>query len=74
MYSSDCYLKVYNTGNLAGKFAIFFESNNAKKVAVNCNAPLIDGIYILAFSQNNLDKGRKFLENNKLHYTEYILG
>jgi len=75
----DAILKIYNRGNLNGKFALFFKSDKAistaKKIGVK---PVTDGedtAYIIAGSNNeeNVKKAESFLNDWQLHYEIIIL-
>lgn len=64
----DCTLKIYNRGKLAGKFAIFFNTDKAKKIAKALN--LKNDILAAETTETRLTNARALLNRNKLYYDE----
>ncbi len=72
----DAILKIYNSGNLKGKYALFFNSLKAIEVYKSLRLEVIDGAYYIVAGLNtdeNLKKVRAFLDRHQLHYEEVIL-
>ena len=64
---SDITIKEYNSGKLAGKIALFFNTDKAKQVY---NKMLIDSLYCLAYEKTDtvMDKAENFCTSHQLHY------
>ena len=71
MAPTDATIKIYNRGNLAGKFAIFFTSEKAMKIAKGTG--IKDNIFAASNTDINLKKAELFLERQRLRYDTVIL-
>ena len=67
----DATIKIYNRGNLAGNFAIFFISEKAMKIAKDTG--IKDNIFAATNTGINLKKAELFLERQRLRYDTVIL-
>lgn len=71
---SDITIKVYKRGNLAGKIALYFCTDKAKKVYEKIvwvpekRIKDDNNRYLLAYDVAALPKAETFCSNNQLHY------
>jgi hypothetical protein len=70
MAPTDATVKVYHRGNLAGKFAIFFTSEKAMKIAKE--AGIKDNLFAANNTDINLKKAEAFLARQRLRYDMVI--
>lgn len=75
MATTDCILKVFHTGKLAGKYAVYFKSKKSKDVYDSLNLIVEGALYVTAGKndENTLAKVRAFLTRRELTYEEIIL-
>lgn len=66
-YTMDVTIKHYHRGNLAGKLAMFFESDKAKAICANIRKDNLNCI-AMELTDTNADKAAQLCERHRLYY------